>query len=198
MNKENEFLTCMGVRTHNLKNISAKIPLKKWVAITGVSGSGKSSFAFDTIYSEAQRRFLETLGTYERQFLQGLPQGEFDEIDNIPAAVALKQSNKTGDPRSVIATSADVSEPLRTLFVSLMEPSCTKCGAPVKISQPLELTQFLIDPLKKQAGDNYLISVPFNLQNKKLAEDLIVEGYSRIALGNEILGIEDIIKSTKK
>ncbi len=191
-----DYLTCTGLRTHNLKNINLKIPLKKWIAITGVSGSGKSSFAFDTIYSESQRRFLETLGTYERQFLQGLPQGEFDEIDNIPAAIALKQSNRTGDPRSVIATASDVAEPIRTLFISLMEPSCTLCGSPVIISQPAELTKFLCETEKKLSKNSYLISVPFLLQNKKTSEDLIIEGYSRVCFKNEIVNLEDLnIKS---
>jgi excinuclease ABC subunit A len=194
-----EYLICKGIRTHNLKNIDLKIPLKKWIAITGVSGSGKSSFAFNTIYSESQRRFLETLGTYERQFLQGLPQGEFDEIENIPAAIALKQSNRTGDPRSVIATASDVAEPLRTLFISLMEPSCTTCGAPVIINQPSDLTLFLCDTGKKAAKDSYLISVPFLLLNKKIADDLIIEGYSRVSIQNEIVSLEDLtVKSKEK
>ena len=198
MKKDSEYLICHGVRTHNLKNIDIKIPLKKWISITGVSGSGKSSLAFDTIYSESQRRFLETLGTYERQFLQGLPQGEFDEIENIPAAIALKQSNKTGDPRSVIATASDVAEPLRTLFISLMDPSCTTCGSPVEISKALELTDFLNDPDKKNSNDTFLISVPFVLQNKKLAEDLIMEGYSRVLINQTIITIEEFIETSKK
>lgn len=197
MKKDLEYLTCTGIRTHNLKNVDLKIPLKKWISITGVSGSGKSSFAFDTIYSESQRRFLETLGTYERQFLQGLPQGEFDEIENIPAAIALKQTNRTGDPRSVIATASDIAEPLRTLFITLMEPSCTTCGSPVKLSQSTELTQFLSDPIKKKSNETYLISVPFILTNKKIAEDLIVEGYSRIRVNNNLQSIEDYLSNTK-
>ncbi|APJ04902.1 hypothetical protein [Silvanigrella aquatica] len=194
MNTDSEYLTCTGVRTHNLKNINTKIPLKKWITITGVSGSGKSSFAFDTIYSESQRRFLETLGTYERQFLQGLPQGDFESIENIPAAIALKQSNRTGDPRSVIATSSDVAEPLRTLFISLMEPSCTACGSPVTMNLAQELIDFLNAPDKKTLTETYLVSVPYFIQNKKFAEDLIVEGYSRIAIENNILNIEELIK----
>lgn len=197
MKKDLEYLTCSGVRTHNLKNINLKIPLKKWISITGVSGSGKSSFAFDTIYSESQRRFLETLGTYERQFLQGLPQGEFEDIENIPAAIALKQSNKTGDPRSVIATASDVAEPLRTLFISLMEPSCTTCGSPVKMSKAEELTQFLSDPDRKKSNENFLISVPFVIMNKKLAQDLLVEGYSRILIEKNIFLIEEFLSNIK-
>lgn len=188
-----EYINCTGVRTHNLKNINLKLPLKKWITITGVSGSGKSSFAFDTIYSEAQRRFLETLGTYERQFIQGLPQGDFDEIENIPAAIALKQTNRTGDPRSVIATASDVAEPIRTLFISLMEPSCINCGFPVTINPSSDLITFLNDPLKKKSNDVYIISVPYFLQNKKFINDLIFEGYTRIFFENNIVNLEDFL-----
>jgi excinuclease ABC subunit A len=111
----------------------------KWTAVTGVSGSGKTSLAFDTLFSEAQRRFLETLGTYERQFLAGIPQGEFDSLDPIPPAIALKQSNRSADPRSVIGTSADVIYPLRTLFAALMSEGCATCGSPVMRDSPEKL-----------------------------------------------------------
>lgn len=183
-------ILCKGVRTHNLKNIDVSIPHRKWTAITGVSGSGKSSLAFDTIYAESQRRFLETLGTYERQFLQGLPQGDFDQITNIPAAIALKQSNKTGDPRSVIATAADLADPLRTLFVSFMEKACTKCGSPVKSHEPTDLLQFLMEQKKE-----CLLSVPFEFpsnatQAKKLAQDLLLEGYIRLLVEGNIVELE--------
>ncbi|BBH54474.1 ATP-binding cassette domain-containing protein [Fluviispira sanaruensis] len=193
MTGNSEFLICEGVKTHNLKNINLKIPLKKWIAITGVSGSGKSSLAFDTIYSESQRRFLETLGTYERQFLQGLPQGEFVEIDNIPAAVSLKQNNKTGDPRSVIASSADIATPLRNLFIALMEPSCAKCGSQVNVDQAKDLIDFLNNEDIKKNNLNYLISVPYAIQSKKSIEDLIFEGYSRAHIDNEIVDLEEFL-----
>lgn len=183
-------ILCKGVRTHNLKNIDVAIPHRKWTAITGVSGSGKSSLAFDTIYAESQRRFLETLGTYERQFLQGLPQGEFDEITNVPAAIALKQSNKTGDPRSVIATSADLVDPLRALFVTFMEKACTRCGSPVTSHEPQDLSRFLAEQKKE-----HILSVPFSFpsnatQAKKLAQDLMLEGYTRILIEGDVTDLE--------
>lgn len=196
MTTETHNLICKGIKTHNLKNININIPLKKWIAITGVSGSGKSSLAFDTIYSESQRRFLETLGTYERQFLQGLPQGDFDEIDNIPAAIALKQSNKSGDPRSVIASVADISDPFRTLFISLMDPSCTYCGSPVSVQQAKHLVEHILS--LKNENKAFLLTVPYELLNKKAAEDLIIEGYTRIILNNKIYDIQDYLNEKPK
>ncbi len=191
MTTEIHNLICKGIKTHNLKNINITIPLKKWIAITGVSGSGKSSLAFDTIYSESQRRFLETLGTYERQFLQGLPQGDFEQIDNIPAAIALKQSNKSGDPRSVIATVSDISDPFRTLFISLMDPSCIYCGSPVSVQQAKDLVEEIFS-LKKE-NKAFLLTVPYQLLNKKAAEDLIIEGYTRIIVSNKIYDIQEYL-----
>ena len=91
-------IECSGVKTNNLKNLDVSFELNKFTVVTGVSGSGKSSLVFDTIYSESQRRFVETLGTYERQFLEGLKTGDFSNISEIPASVALKQDNKVHEP----------------------------------------------------------------------------------------------------
>jgi len=186
MSKESpsqEYLTCMGVKTHNLKSIDVQFRLKKWTAITGVSGSGKSSLAFDTIYAEAQRRFLETLGTYERQFLQSLPQGEAEEYTNIPAAIALKQTNKSGDPRTTIASSTDLSDPLRSLFMSLMDEACAQCGNGVVVHTTKDLLLYL----DKHQG-HYLATVPISLEESASSlrgKDLLAEGYSRIYLGTK-------------
>jgi excinuclease ABC subunit A len=198
MKKNNEYISCSGVRTHNLKNIDVKIPLKKWVSITGVSGSGKSSFAFDTLYSESQRRFIETLGTYERQFLNGLPQGEFDKIDNLPAAIALKQTNRTGDPRSVIATAADLAEPLKTIFISLMEPSCANCGSPVISHHSSELYNFFCNHKKQKQNKTFIISVPYKILDNNKIENLTVEGYTRLLIEDEIHSIEELYINKNK
>ncbi len=184
-----------GVRTHNLKNVDVDIPMGKWTAVTGVSGSGKSSLVFDTLFAEAQRRFLETLGTYERQFMQGLPQGEFDEIENVPAAVALKQTNRTGDPRSLIGTTSDVLEPLRILFISLMEPSCSKCGNGVDIHSANDLFEF-VDAQK--SCEAVLVSVPFVFpadakKRVEVAKTLLLEGYFRLLHGTSVVDLEDAI-----
>jgi excinuclease ABC subunit A len=189
-------IVLQGVRTHNLKNFDLNLPLGKWTAVTGVSGSGKSSLVFDTLYAEAQRRFLETLGTYERQFMQGLPQGEFDEIDNVPAAVALKQTNRAGDPRSLIGTSADVLEPLRVLFVSLMDPSCAKCGSLVEVHSSKDMMSYVKLTLSQNSQVGVVLSVPFVFPEDKksqqeIVKTLVMEGYFRIISDGKILELNE-------
>lgn len=197
-------ISCEGVRTHNLKNLRLDIPLGKWVAVTGVSGSGKSSLVFDTIYAEAQRRFLETLGTYERQFLQGLPAGEFDEIDNIPAAVALKQTNRTGDPRSVVGTSADIFDPLRISFVTLMDDSCSRCGSPAETHSVAELVERLNQDFSRDSsGEVYkILAIPFRLpddskERRQTLESFVLEGIMKIIVDGVVADIDEL-KSDKK
>lgn len=200
-------IACRGVRTHNLKNVDLDIKLGRWTAITGVSGSGKSSFAFDTLFSEAQRRFLETLGTYERQFLAGLPQGVFESVDPVPPAIALKQTNRTADPRSVIATTADIVYPLRTLFAALMDESCQSCGYTVTKHQPQEVLDFIrkhhklaglsvtidlashsAEPSKKAAAPKGKTkTTPQTGRLKNLVEALRIEGYTRARLGHSLV-----------
>lgn len=190
----NESIIARGVKTHNLKSVDVNFELYKWTAVTGVSGSGKSSLVFDTVYAEAQRRFLETLGTYERQFLQGLPQGDFDFIDNVPAAVALKQSNRSSDPRSLVGSSADIFEPLRQIFFALMEKSCSRCGSPVESHQPDEV----IKAVRMHANSKFLMSIPFDwpkeiAKQKEIAKGLLLEGYDRVVKNGQPLAIEEAV-----
>lgn len=200
--EQEEIISCRGVRTHNLKNINIDIPLKKWTVITGVSGSGKSSLVFHTIYSEAQRRFLETLGTYERQFLQGLPEGEFDSIVNIPAAIALKQSHKIVDSRSTIATASDLSVPMQLIFTALMDPACIQCGHGVLLNSQNDLLNFFLAEENKQSH-MFIISVEFLLSGttahqKKILNNMQMEGYTRLIYKNKIYEITDFIDNTLK
>ena len=197
-------ISCRGVKTHNLKNLNIEIPLGRWIAVTGVSGSGKSSLVFDTIYAEAQRRFLETLGTYERQFLQGLPAGEFDSIENVPAAVALKQTNRATDPRSVIGTSADIFDPLRISFVSLMDDSCARCGSPAETHSVRELVEQLERDFKASSGREVykVLAIPFVLpaglkERRTVLESFSLEGMTKIILDDVLEDIDDF-KSDKK
>ena len=188
-------IICKDVETHNLKKISTQIPLYKLTAVTGVSGSGKSSLVFDTIFAESQRRFLETLGTYERQFLQGLPQGTFGEIENIPAAVALKQSNKASSPRSLVMTSSDLQEPLKTLFLGIMEPSCTECGEPVTVND----IQSLIDAINSLSNKQAVaFCAEISLPQKKSSlnvylETILREGYSKCIVNGILIDTNDLL-----
>lgn len=192
---QSSVIRCRGVRTHNLRSVDVDIPLYKWTAVTGVSGSGKSSLVFDTLYAEAQRRFLETLGTYERQFLQGLPQGVFEELLEVPAAIALKQSNRSSDPRSLVGTSADVLEPMRLLFLSLMDPSCNKCGTAVQMHERADLARYLLAGQSSLPASFALsVRVPWPKETKKrkeLIQSLKIEGYTRVVIEDRLLDIEE-------
>jgi excinuclease ABC subunit A len=127
-----DFLRIRGARVHNLKNISLDIPHNQLTVITGVSGSGKSSLAFDTIYAEGQRRYVESLSAYARQFLERMEKPEVDEIDGIAPAVAIRQKNTSRNPRSTVATSTECYDFLRLLFARVGQTFCPKCGTRVK------------------------------------------------------------------
>src|ERR1700747_1628689 len=121
-----------GARVHNLKNISFKIPHNAITVVTGVSGSGKSSLAFDTIYAEGQRRYIESLSAYARQFLERIEKPDVDEISGIAPAIAIRQKNATRNPRSTVATATEIYDYLRLLYARAGRTFCTRCGAQVR------------------------------------------------------------------
>src|SRR5258706_2823718 len=121
-----------GARVHNLKNIDFEIEHNTLTVVTGVSGSGKSSLAFDTIYAEGQRRYVESLSAYARQFLERIEKPDVDVIDGIAPAVAIKQKNSTRNPRSTVATATETFHYLRLLFARVGRTYCLKCGLEVK------------------------------------------------------------------
>ena len=127
-----DYIRIRGARVHNLKNISLSIPHEKLTVITGVSGSGKSSLAFDTIYAEGQRRYVESLSAYARQFLERMEKPDVDEIDGIAPAVAIRQKNTTRNPRSTVATSTECFDFLRLLFARVGQTFCPNCGTRVR------------------------------------------------------------------
>src|ERR1700716_1356198 len=116
---EAQYIVVRGARTHNLKNIDVTLPVGKLIIVTGVSGSGKSSLAFDTIYAEGQRRYVESLSAYARQFLERMEKPAVEEIDGIAPAVAIRQKNTTRNPRSTVATSTEAYDFLRLLFARI-------------------------------------------------------------------------------
>src|SRR5690348_598864 len=121
-----------GARVHNLKNIDFEVPHNTLTVVTGVSGSGKSSLAFDTIYAEGQRRYVESLSAYARQFLERIEKPDADTIDGIAPAVAIRQKNTTRNPRSTVATATEIYDYLRLLFARVGRTYCAKCGRQVK------------------------------------------------------------------
>ena len=127
-----ESIVVRGARVHNLKNIDFEIPYNALTVVTGVSGSGKSSLAFDTIYAEGQRRYVESLSAYARQFLERIEKPDVDLIEGIAPAVAIKQKNSTRNPRSTVATATEIYDYLRLLFARIGRTYCAICGQEVK------------------------------------------------------------------
>ena len=128
----NESIVVRGARVHNLKNIDFEIPHNAMTVVTGVSGSGKSSLAFDTVYAEGQRRYVESLSAYARQFLERIEKPDVDVIDGIAPAVAIRQKNTTRNPRSTVATATEIYDYLRLLYARVGRTYCLNCGQEVK------------------------------------------------------------------
>src|SRR5438045_4588278 len=128
----NESIVVRGARVHNLKNVDFEIPHNTLTVVTGVSGSGKSSLAFDTIYAEGQRRYVESLSAYARQFLERIEKPDVDLIDGIAPAIAIRQKNTTRNPRSTVSTSTEIYDYLRLLFARIGTTYCLQCGSEVK------------------------------------------------------------------
>jgi excinuclease ABC subunit A len=141
---QQEVLLVRGARVHNLKNITVEIPHNAMTVVTGVSGSGKSSLAFDTVYAEGQRRYVESLSAYARQFLERMEKPDVDEISGVAPAVAIRQKNSTRNPRSTVATATEIYDYLRLLFARCGQTYCIKCGAEVKRDSPDEIANRIL------------------------------------------------------
>ena len=146
-----------GVRVHNLKNLDVDIPLRSLTVITGPSGSGKSSLAFDTLYAEGQRRYVESLSTYARQFLERVDRPDVDSIDGMPPAIAIQQKGATTSGRSTVGTSTEIYDYLRLLFARIGKTYCTRCGALVEIDTVERVVERV---LEKGAGEPTVTDVP--------------------------------------
>jgi excinuclease ABC subunit A len=127
-----EKIVIRGARTHNLKNIDLEIPRNKMVVFTGLSGSGKSSLAFDTIFAEGQRRYVESLSPYARQFLNQLQKPDVDEISGLSPAIAIDQKTRSNNPRSTVATITEIYDYLRVLYARVGKPHCIECGTLIR------------------------------------------------------------------
>ncbi len=135
----------VGARTHNLKNIDVEMPRNKMVVITGVSGSGKSSLAFDTIFAEGQRRYVESLSSYARQFLNQMPKPDVDEITGLSPAISIDQKSRSNNPRSTVATITEIYDYLRVMYARIGHPHCPECGEEIKKLSNEEINNFILD-----------------------------------------------------
>ena len=187
-----------GARVHNLKNISLEIPRDKLVVITGVSGSGKSSLAFDTIYAEGQRRYMESLSSYARQFL-GLPdKPDVELIEGLSPAIAINQKTTNNNPRSTVGTVTEIYDYLRLLFARIGKPHCPKCGKPVK-SQSVD--QILSQILNLPEGTRFSLLAPIVNQqkgtHKNIFDKLSSAGFVRVKVDGKICELDEEISLAK-
>src|SRR5437762_3778890 len=150
MPKDNEKdkLIVKGARTHNLKNITVEMPRNKMVVFTGLSGSGKSSLAFDTIFAEGQRRYVESLSAYARQFIRQMQKPDVDEIIGLSPAISIDQKSRSNNPRSTVATITEIYDYLRILYARVGRPYCLECGNEIKRLSKEEI----LDSIKQTVG----------------------------------------------
>ncbi|SDF27285.1 excinuclease ABC subunit UvrA [Sporomusa acidovorans] len=187
-----------GARQHNLKNIDITIPRDKLVVITGLSGSGKSSLAFDTIYAEGQRRYVESLSAYARQFLGQMDKPDVDYIEGLSPAISIDQKTTSRNPRSTVGTVTEVYDYLRLLFARAGRPYCPKCGKPIS-QQTVE--QMVDQLLALGEGSRLSLMAPVvrgkKGEHQKILEDIRKNGYVRVRVDGEIYDIADEIKLEK-
>ncbi len=176
-----------GAREHNLKNVDISIPRDKLVVITGLSGSGKSSLAFDTIYAEGQRRYVESLSSYARQFLGQMSKPDLDSIDGLSPAVSIDQKTTSKNPRSTVGTVTEIYDYLRLLFARVGIPHCPECGREIKAQTTDQVTDEI---LSLGEGEKALIMAPVVTGRKgeftKFFQDLQKEGFSRVRIDGEV------------
>ena len=188
-----------GAREHNLKNVSLEIPKNELVVFTGVSGTGKSSLAFDTIFAEGQRRYIESLSTYARQFLGQMDKPDVDYIDGLTPAISIDQKSTSNNPRSTVGTVTEIYDYLRLLYARIGTPYCPKCGKPIR---PQTIDEIVDSILKLETGTKIQILAPI-VKGKKgefqsLFEELRQEGFVRIKADGEVYNLdEDEIKLAK-
>ena len=184
-----------GARQHNLKNVTVEIPRDRLVVITGLSGSGKSSLAFDTIYAEGQRRYVESLSAYARQFLGEMDKPDVDMIEGLSPAVSIDQKSTTRNPRSTVATVTEIYDHMRLLWARIGQPHCPECGRPI-VQQTAE--QIVDQVLQLPEGTRLLILGPVVRGRKgeyrQIFEDIRRQGFARVRVDGEVLDVSEAVE----
>ncbi len=196
---ESQYLYIKGAREHNLKNISVKIPRNKLTVITGLSGSGKSSLAFDTIYAEGQRRYVESLSAYARQFLGLMEKPDVDFIEGLSPAISIEQRTSARNPRSTVGTVTEIYDYLRLLFARIGIPHCFKCGKPITQQS---VTQIVDSIMSFAEGTRTIILAPLvrgrKGEHREIIDDARKQGFVRLRVDGETYEVEDEISLDKK
>jgi len=195
VSKYRDKIIIKGARQHNLKNIDVEIPRNKLVVITGLSGSGKSSLAFDTIYAEGQRRYVESLSSYARQFLGQMDKPDVDFIEGLSPAISIDQKTTSRNPRSTVGTVTEIYDYLRLLYARVGTPHCPQCGRAISPQTPQEIVDRILE-LPKDTRFYVLAPIVRNKKGEytKLFKELAKEGFSRIRVDGEIYLLTDDIK----
>ncbi|MBO0910313.1 MAG: excinuclease ABC subunit UvrA [Acidobacteria bacterium] len=192
-------ISVRGARQHNLKNINVDIPRNSFTVITGLSGSGKSSLAFDTIYAEGQRRYVETLSAYARQFLDQMERPDVDSIDGLSPSISIEQKTTSRSPRSTVGTITEIYDYLRLLFASVGVPHCPNCGRAISRQSAAQIVERVM-ALKPQ--DRVMVLAPVvrgrKGEFKKEMEKLVEHGFTRARIDGELASLEDEIQLDKR
>ncbi len=192
-------LVVHGAREHNLKDITVRLPRNALICITGLSGSGKSSLAFDTIYAEGQRRYVESLSAYARQFLQMMEKPDVDSIDGLSPAISIDQKTTSRNPRSTVGTVTEIYDYLRLLYARVGRPHCPICGRPIA-GQSVEA---IVDQvLALPEGTRFTVNAPVVRDRKgeyrDVFEELRAEGFTRVKVDGEQHLLEEAIDARQE
>jgi len=192
-------ISVRGARQHNLKNIDVEIPRNSLTVVTGLSGSGKSSLAFDTIYAEGQRRYVETLSTYARQFLDQMERPDVDAIDGLSPSISIEQKTTSRSPRSTVGTITEIYDYLRLLFASIGVPHCPKCGRSISRQSAEQIVQRV---MALTPEDRVMVLAPIvrgrKGEFKKEMETLLKHGYTRARVDGELVNLDDDLNLDKR
>src|SRR5476649_192798 len=192
-------LIIKGAREHNLKNIDMEIPKNKLVVLTGLSGSGKSSLAFDTVYAEGQRRYVESLSSYARQFLGVMDKPDVDSIEGLSPAISIDQKSTSHNPRSTVGTVTEIYDYLRLLYARVGTPHCPQCD---RLINPQTIDQIVDQVLSLPEGTKIQILAPLITGRKgeyqSLFQELRKEGFVRVRIDGKVEALEDEIQLDKQ